>query len=293
MKDCGDNCANTLLYLDNELSGPDLKEFLAHLRACIACRKKLAAEEELSVLLRRSRPLYSAPDALRSRVIAALAEPLPWTRPAMIGFGSRIVRLLTQPSRSAGAPYWWALATMVLLVAVGPLLLPGLLQRARAANYVEAAVAVHRSLLDGRLPLDVRTDSPSAVTAWFNGKVPFLFRLPNSVDSPGQDPVYKLVGASLVNYQGGNAALVAYQVKQEKISLLVASSRSAVAAGGEAVPFGELVFHYNQRARFNIISWSTHGLTYALVSSLPGHGRQSCLVCHQSMAESGHLSALR
>ena len=181
---------------------------------------------------------------------------------------------------------------MLLLIA-GPLLLPRFLQRFRGGSYVETAVAAHRNLLNGSLPLAVHTDSPSAVSAWFAGKVPFLFRLPDSDKVSDEEPIYRLIGGSLVNYEGAHAALIAFQAQQEKISLLVTSSRSAVAAGGEEVAFDGLVFRYNRRAGFNVITWSNHDLTYALVSSLPGHGRQSCQVCHQSMEAGDHLSALR
>lgn len=292
MKDCGDYSANILLYLDNELSLPGREEFLAHLRECDVCRNKLAAEEELSTLLRGSRPLYSASRALRSRVMDTVAKPRSATRPAPIRFCRRMVRLLALPP-SVSTTYCGTLAAVVLFVAAGPLLLPRLQQRSLAAAYAEAAVAAHRSLLEGRLPLEVRTDSPSAVTAWFTGKVPFVFRLPNSVESPRNEPVYRLLGASLVNYQGGDAALVAYQMQQQVISLLVASSKSAVVAGGEEVPSGGIVFHYRKQDNLNVITWSNHYLSYALVSSLAGPGRQSCMVCHQSMADGGQLSGVR
>lgn len=269
MKDCGDNCTNIGLYLDDELIGQALEEFCAHLESCIPCKKELEAEQELSRLLHCSRPLYFASDALRARIIAARAQP---------SSGSRV--------RS-----WGALAAMVLFIAVGSLFLPGLLQRSRAAYYVEAAVVTHRGLLDGSMPLEVQTDSPKALTAWFTGKVPFLFRLPDSVDPSGEEHAYSLVGGRLVSYKGEHAALVAYQVKQQRVSLLVASSRSAAAAGGEKVPFGGIVFHYNKRATLNIIVWSNRGLTYALASSLPGYGRQSCLVCHQGMGDGARFTA--
>jgi hypothetical protein len=80
-------------------------------------------------------------------------------------------------------------------------------------------------------------------------------------------------------------------MQQQKISLLVSSSRSAIAAEGEEVPSGGTIFHYNKQSGFNVITWSNHGLTYARVSSLPGSGRQSCSVCHQSM-RMAHTSAL-
>jgi hypothetical protein len=96
----------------------------------------------------------------------------------------------------------------------------------------------------------------------------------------------------LVNYKDGYAALVSYEMQQHQaVSLLVASSQSAIAAGGEEVPSGGIVFHYIKQAGFAVITWSTHGLTYALVSSLPDSGRQSCLVCHQNMKNSEHFTA--
>jgi hypothetical protein len=167
------------------------------------------------------------------------------------------------------------------------------LWQSRANSYIEAAVAAHRGFLGGSLPLEVQSESPGIVTAWFAGKVPFAFRLPNSAEEAGHKQSYRLVGGRLVNYRGGYAALVAYQAQQQKISLLVSSVRSAVAAGGEQVPSGGIVFHYSKQASFNVITWSTHGLTYALVSSLPGSGRQSCLVCHQSMSGGDRFRAGR
>jgi len=267
MKDCGGDYSATIeLYLDKELIGPDLEEFRAHLEACAACRAELEVREELAHLLHRSRPLYPAPDALRDRVI-------------------RTTELL-RPVQSAGrgVRHWPMLVAAILLVTAGVLPIPGILRQVSAHSYIEAAVAAHRSSLNGSLPLEIKSESPSAVTAWFAGKVPFYFRLPEAAEEVGHEQVYRLTGGRLVNYKGGYAALVSYQMQQQTISLLVASSKSAVAAGGEEVASGKIVFHYSKQASFTVITWSTHGLTYALVSSLPGSGRQSCMVCHQNMA---------
>jgi mycothiol system anti-sigma-R factor len=68
MKDCGDCRESILLYLDKELSVSQVTEFRAHLEICEDCRQALEAEEELSRILHRSRPLYSAPAALRDRI---------------------------------------------------------------------------------------------------------------------------------------------------------------------------------------------------------------------------------
>jgi mycothiol system anti-sigma-R factor len=294
MTDCDDDSATIQLYLDKELSGQELENFHAHLEECETCRTKLEAEAELSALLHRSRPLYSAPAALRERVIQVTqaAESSPSTTRYAPFRRRGIATFLALPFHAAGrrGHNWLPLVAAILLVAASLPLIPRILRQSNANTYIETAIAAHRSFLNGSLPLEIQSDSPSVVAAWFAGKVPFHFRLPRSPQEPGHGQIYRLTGGRLVNYKGGYAALVGYQMQQQKISLLVSSSSSAVAAGGEEVPSGGIVFHYNKQASFNIITWSNHGLTYALVSSLRASGRQSCLVCHQDIAE-GHFSA--
>jgi hypothetical protein len=50
-------------------------------------------------------------------------------------------------------------------------------------------------------------------------------------------------------------------------------------------PLSACMFHYFSRETFIVITWSNHGLSYALVSSLSASARDSCLVCHQSMED--------
>jgi hypothetical protein len=194
---------------------------------------------------------------------------------------------MNQPLRAAKFPGfpWRALAAIALVFVLGMMFIPTISSNARAAAYVDTALTTHRSYLDGKLPLEIESGSPEAVTAWFAGKVPFDFRLPTSQLFPNDQPVYRQVGARLVNYRGNYAALVTYAMKNEQISLLVTSNRSATASGGEEISSGALTFHYHTKAEFNVITWSTHGLTYALVSSLHSSASHSCLVCHQNMAD--------
>ena len=89
-----------------------------------------------------------------------------------------------------------------------------------------------------------------------------------------------------MNYGSSYAALVTFAMKNDKIGLLIAPSKSAEAYGGEEIISRGLTFHYHTKAGFNVITWNTHGLTYAQVSSLHTSAHQSCLVCHQNMADS-------
>jgi hypothetical protein len=74
MTRCDEYCVKALRYLDNDLQGQELADFCRHLEACVDCRTSLETERALSSLLHRSRPLYSAPPALRSRVSAAVMQ---------------------------------------------------------------------------------------------------------------------------------------------------------------------------------------------------------------------------
>jgi hypothetical protein len=150
----------------------------------------------LSALLHRSRPLYSAPYALRARVLQAAESFSPTTTHAAVRLKKRIATRLAWPFQAAGrgAHNWGALVATLFLIAAGFLLLPGIMQRSRANSYIAVAVAAHRSFLNGSLPLEVRSDLLSVVTAWFAGKVPFTFRLPNSAEESEHQQVYRLTG---------------------------------------------------------------------------------------------------
>jgi anti-sigma factor (TIGR02949 family) len=271
-------------HLDNDFRGRELDDFRIHLEACADCRASLEAEQALSHLLQRSRPLYSAPAALRSRVSAVLQHS---ESPVQIGFQQGALQILQSHLVDSVRRILSvrALALVVLLLGFLFAFVPNAVRQVRAASYVKTAVAAHRSYLDGDRPLQLRSSSSELVTAWFADKVPFPFRLPNVQSTPNSTPAYRLIGAGLVNYRGNKAALVTYEKEGGKISLLVASRKSAVVAGGDEVRFGALTFHYRADDGFKVITWSNHGLSYALVSSVSGSARESCLVCHQNMAD--------
>jgi hypothetical protein len=191
--------------------------------------------------------------------------------------GGAVRRPGSRPGEYSCLPFWRSLAL---------LLVPNITRKVRASSYVETAVATHAGYLNGSVKPDIRSSSPEVVAAWFLGKVPFQLRLRVPDQAPGARSSYRLIGASLVVYRGSPAALVLYETQsEEKISLLVASSKSAIVGGGDEIRFGTLTFHYRSQAGFEIITWSNLGLSYALVSSISGSARESCLVCHQNMAD--------
>jgi anti-sigma factor RsiW len=287
MSACDDCRSMVPFFLDNELMGIEAEDFRAHVASCADCRQLLAEEQALSQLLHRTRPLYQPSEAFRARVLGILSAEAHSGSCAPERLRWRILHILGSPLRGFAQPTLRRkqLVATALVTVLVVLLVPPMVQRGRANAFVETAAATHRSYLEGNLPMELHTSSSDEVTAWFAGKVPFHFQLPESQQTGNGQQIYRLVGSRLVNFKDTYAALTTYATEKQKISLLVVSDSSARAEGGEEVQSGRLTFHDHNVDGFKVITWSNHGLTYALVSSLPGSSRQSCLVCHQNMAD--------
>ena len=292
MSHSDERSTDILLYLDNALTGQRFEDFCAHLAGCSNCRERLQEELALTSVLRETRPLYLAPKTLRDRVAAAVTQQEPAGTPLSGRSRETLMQKWTRWLQNVTRLVfgWKLLAAVTLVFILSLMFIPAAVRSIRANDFVEAATEIHRSYLDGDLPLQCRSRSPEVVTDWFVGKTPFHFQLPVSQSVPEDKAIYWLTGARLVSYKGNPAALVAYETPTEKISLLVASSKSVAVAGGEELRSGSLTFHYRSGANFEVITWTNHGLAYALVATVTGSPQHSCLVCHQNMADQSLLA---
>jgi mycothiol system anti-sigma-R factor len=294
MSSCDRYRIQILLYLDGELTGEEGVRFRKHLAVCDHCWKQIEEEQALSNLLHRASPLYSAPEELYNRVAAAAStEQVRGPISVQDLPPNRLLQFSQQPPRKIEHPAFLRKAAVaaVLAITLALTLTPIIVRQKRAKAYLDTAVTIHQSYLDGKLPLEIQSDSDEEVAAWFSGKVPF--RTPTSQVLTTNHPAYKLLGGRLVNYRNGHAALVVYQMETEHISLLVAPEQSAASLGGDEVRLGDLTFHYHTMEGLNVIMWSTHGLTYALVSSLHSSPQHSCLVCHQNMVDHDNFQTIQ
>jgi anti-sigma factor RsiW len=281
MNPCDDTNYDVLRYLDHQLSGQELEKFQIHLKSCEHCKARLEEERELSNILRRSRPLYTMPPDSRLRILETIEQESPGTRWWRKGWGPAL----------AFALRWKVLVPAALALALCLIIIPDVVQNVNAASYVQTALATHDRYMKGALTPEIRSHSTEKITAWFVGKVGFQLRLPDSEPTADSKSAYQLAGASVVNYHGSPAGLVIYEGPKESVSLLVASSKSAVVAGGEIVHYGVLTFHYRSEGKFKVITWSNHDLSYALVSSVASSAEESCAVCHHNLADRAFFRA--
>src|SRR3989442_13611413 len=170
-------------YVDGELAPGDARELETHLKACAECARLHEARVALSATIREQVPTFRAPDALRSRVRAALRNAAETPVP----------RRLVPPV----AGRWLALAASLAVVAAGSWRLG--LGRAGADALAGQVPASHvRSLMPGHLT-DVVSSDQHTGKPWFNGKLDFS---PPVYDFAGRG--FPLIGGRL-GYAGGTA----------------------------------------------------------------------------------------
>ena len=202
----------------------------------------------------------------------------------------------SRPDRISGPmqpqpPQWQLMRRLVPLVAL--MVIVGVLGRIRTSSsaplsgpkFAEFAVKAHRQHVQGNLALGVRSDSQQKLNEWLKEKSPFALALPASPAVPGEERPYRLEGAGLVPVGGKTAAYIAYEVQTSPASLMVVPDSVAVASGGVEVDFSKVNFHYSMVEGYKVVTWSVHGLTYALVSQEGNNTQRSCMVCHSAMRD--------
>jgi anti-sigma factor RsiW len=224
-------------YLDGELDLVRSVEIEAHLKDCQACAQAYNELRSLHSAVSDTALRFEPPAALRNRVRSAVrAESEVTTRSSRFSWRWMI------PAASGAA---------LVIVALS---LIALLSRPSTSDLVaQEIVSSHvRSLMEKHLT-DVPSSDQHTVKPWFDGRLDF--------SPPVKDLAaagFSLVGGRL-DYVGNRpvAALV-YQHRQHYINVFVWPSTGASEASGRVLV----------RQGYNLINWSSSGMSYWAVSDL-------------------------
>lgn len=186
----------------------------------------------------------------------------------------------------------WLAPVMAVIVIAGAWATRSLTspRRLSGPEIARFAVATHRRHAEGVLPLEVRTDSEQTLNQWFSANSSFAVALPASTSIANEGLPYRLQGARFVPLEGKNVAYVAYQMPGTQtplasVSLVIAPDTVGFADGGVEARFTKVQFHYSRLEGYKVVTWSVHGLTYALVSQEDDTTQRSCMVCHSVMGD--------
>ena len=255
---------------------PELKatQLVAHAALCDHC----------GPLLRAAASLNSDANPEEEKLLAELKAP---SRPH--------VAAVERPASLWSLRWLVPVAALLLIVGVLGTKPSSLPSSFSGPQFAQFAVSTHRQHEQGRLALDIHSDSQLALNEWLKAKSPFSLALPASPAAPGEERPYRLEGARLVRFGGSTAAFIAYHIQMLKFqtpqaqtgdaSLVVVPNSVAVASGGVESDFPKVTFHYAMVQNYRVVTWSLHGLTYALVSQEANSTQSSCMVCHSQMRD--------
>lgn len=285
MNKCDDIRGRLTLFLDNELQGSERVSVEAHLTECESCASIFARELNFLRAVRECGSFYIASPELREK-IRRLVSPAETS--------------VVPPRVRTDVRFRWVLAAAAaFLVLLLPILIRHFVRQGdtpstrRPSQFALMAAETHLRITRNQLPLETKSANPQEISDWFTNKVDFSVQLPNYQESSGQDKLYTLEGARLVNFQNDYAAYVAYRMKTRPISLVITSDSVAKPSGGEEIASKGLLFHYNAIDGLKVITWSDRGLTYALVSDLEERGQRSCIVCHEGTKDRDFIEPLK
>jgi anti-sigma factor RsiW len=224
-------------YLDGELDVVSSRALAQHLEVCPACTQAYETQRTLRAALRTSALYFTPPPSLPKQVRAAVRRA----------------------SRTDTRPLWWtwgglsvaaAMAIVVLLVWSSGLMH----MRSPVDEHVlQDVIAGHvRSLMANHLT-DVLSADQHTVKPWFEGHVDFAPPVP---DLTAQG--FPLVGGRLDYLDNRPVAALVYKRQQHAINLFVWP-----ALPGAAQPASTVTRH-----GYNLVQWTTAGMTYWAISTL-------------------------
>jgi anti-sigma factor RsiW len=271
MMSCQEVRAAVHRYVDAELCEREVTEVESHLLDCAACREEHRCCQEVADAVRGARHAYRASPASTARAAAILAEVEQRERRWMLGRAAAVLALL-----AAGTGAW----------------LTGWFGGQGESFRVYAAES-HLRYARGRLSLDAQSGDPAVLTAWLEQTLPFHLELPAYPSAAAGENAYELVGARLLRHSDEDVAFLSYRMRDQPVSLLVASAQGREPAGGQVYRSGDLDFHFYSVDGLKLIGWIDKGLSYVIVSSIDAVGAESCVVCHGQGAERQKFEGLR
>ena len=224
-------------YVDDELDVVSSRALAQHLQGCPACTQAYEAQRALRTALRTSALYFTPPPSLHKRVRATVRRA----------------------NRADTRPMWWTWGGLSVAVAMASVILlvwSGGLMHMRSPvdeHLLQDVIAGHvRSLMVNHLT-DVVSADQHTVKPWFEGHVDFAPPVP---DLTAQG--FPLVGGRLDYLDNRPVAALVYKRQQHVINLFIWPAPSGATRPASTVT----------RYGYNLVQWTTAGMTYWAISTL-------------------------
>jgi anti-sigma factor RsiW len=227
-------------YLDSELDLARSLEVEQHMRECEVCARAYHNQITLRSSLKDESLYYRAPEKLKKRIQSSLRN-----------------EAKSEVSPRAFAWRWLTVgASLAFMLLIGLVVWRVAPSRVNpSVDLAQEIVSNHvRSLLPGGSHLtDVLSSDQHTVKPWFDGKVDFA---PPVKDFASQD--FRLYGGRLEYLNNRTVATLIYQRRLHYINLYIWPAEQAGATGEVTT----------QRQGYNLIHWTSSGMSYWAISDL-------------------------
>ena len=223
--------ANVGAYVDGELSERETRSFGAHVRSCASCSGNVLARLQTKRAIQVAGRRFTPSADLRKRVQQRIAP---------------------KPKRSHGLGWMFAAATVVILT-VGALSSTYVGVRSGRDQVFSEITDLHVASLASSSPVDVVSADRHTVKPWFQGKIPFAFKLPDLKNSE-----FSLLGGRMTYLHQMPGAHLIYDVRKHHLSVFVFQENSL-----------RPKLHENslspKNLSFSVETWSQGGLRYFVI----------------------------
>ena len=276
-----------LAHLEGELPGELARQVSEHLVSCPSCRQRYDEIKLGAALARRLQPVEMPPalaETMRARLRAAGRGRAPSPQRGWLQLSPvRLAASLGAAAALVGGLLWLQhqrTSTARLQVDAGPL-----------SGFERAALSFHLRRLESSADYDLRTDSASELKGWLAARTGLEAALATA--RPTEDGRrYQVVGAKLMERAGVRYAAVAYRIDSRPVTLLTARADRLPQAPARGLLGKRIHYRFDPEHRLKILTWTSSGQTYSLISDLPQLGQQSCFVCHTDPARRRVIQSL-
>jgi anti-sigma factor RsiW len=266
-------------YCQGELHDAEARRLGQHLESCVDCRREYE-EVRLGIALAENLTAVPAPDDLWNGIERGL-DPKPagspfglgWLTPR-IAFASAAAVLVM-----AGLIWYTQFRAPVRLIVTA----------AEPSSLERAALEQHLALNSGRETLEYVSAKPADLRRWIRQQSGLSAGLANLESTP-DGARFHPVGARIIRVGGVQAAVVAYQVDANHVTIVTARLSDLNDAPGVGWFSKNVSFRDLPAQDLKVLTWGSGGQAYVMVSGLSGFGQQSCFICH---ADEEHRSKIR
>jgi len=222
-----------------------------HLASCAECRRIDAEERAVTSLLRERLPKHPAPEALKQRLAASLAE-------------KREAPARPKPAAPRARPrFVAALAAAAVLAAASVLVVTGSPWTSSRDAVVEEAMNDHLRVLYAEHPIEIESGGIHQVKPWFSGRVDFA-----PVVAFSGDDEFPLLGGAVSYFVDRKAATFFFKRRLHNISLFVMRASGLSWPAHPVVHMGRVSATVTSRQGFHVVLFRDGDLGYALVSDV-------------------------